>query len=122
LHPTNAITLNRKDLNMLYKTIVLELIQSQPELAESLRRSRTMLMALERHAQELAESHTLWTRRLSEAAQEGNPGQIASAALEIAVKELEHRLSSGWATRADAESPFSLEAVMAYLHAHTPPA
>ncbi len=105
---------------MLYKTIVLELLQQCPEIHERLRCRRMLQPALERHAQELKTSHEVWKDRLSQAKPGSNPSQIASEALEMALRELEGRLTSGLPPH-DSE-PLSLDAAMAFVRARTPPA
>ena len=47
---------------MLYKTIVLELIQEQPALHERLRTSRTLLPTMNSYASELKTSHEAWQK------------------------------------------------------------
>lgn len=79
---------------MHYKTIVLELIQQRSELHEQLRISRRLLPTLEAWGRELKTRHEAWRGRLWQATPGRNRGQIASEALELAVKELEDRLPS----------------------------
>ncbi len=79
---------------MKYKTIVLELLQERPEIHERLRRSRTLLSTLEEHARRLKTSHEAWKEQLSRSRPGSDPSQIASEALEIAVKEMEDSLGS----------------------------
>ncbi len=105
---------------MLYKTMVLELLQQRPEMQEQLRRTRSLLPTLEHYAKELKTSHEVWKELLSLAKPRSNPNQIASAALEIALKKLEDRLPP--VSPPDAASPLSLEAAMAFVRRHTPPA
>jgi hypothetical protein len=101
-----------------YKTIVLELLQQQPEIHERLRSSRTLLPTMERLAGELKARHEFWTGRLERA----NPGisenQIAGEALELALAELRGRLRPESSTAAT--EPLSLDAAMAFLRRHTP--
>jgi hypothetical protein len=105
---------------MLYKTIVLELIQEQSDLHERLRTSRTLLPTMNSYASELKNSHDGWKKRLIQAKPGCDPRQIASQALEIALEELKERLRS--ASEADETEPLSLDATMNYLLRHTPPA
>ena len=105
---------------MNYKTIVLGLLQDRPDLHERLRASRTLLATLERHAEELNASHEQWKRRLSQAQPGSDPSQVASEALEIALKELENRLPN---ESPQAETgPTSLDGAIAFIRRHTPPA
>lgn len=104
---------------MQYKTIVLELIQRQPELHERLRESRTLLATMDRLAFELKDRHDFWMEHLSRAKPDSDRSQLSSEALEIALKELEADLPS--VSRADEDGP-SLDGAMAYLRRHTPTA
>ncbi len=105
---------------MLYKTMVLELLHQRPEMQEQLRRTGSLLPTLEHYATELKTSHEVWKELLSLAQPRSNPSQIAGAALEIALKKLEDRLPP--VSPPDAASPLSLEAAMAFVRRHTPPA
>ena len=104
---------------MQYKTIVLELIQQQPELHESLRASRTLLATMDAYALALKSSHEEWMERLSQRMPGSDRSQHSSEALEISLKELEESLSSGSKTEEDGPS---LDGAMAYLKRHTPTA
>jgi hypothetical protein len=103
---------------MQYKTIVLELLQQQPELHEQLRASRTLLATMDQLAIELKASHEEWMQQLSQTRPGSDPIQISSEAAEIALQILEERLAS--ASEAETEGP-TLDAAMAYLRRHTPP-
>ena len=98
---------------MQYKTIVLELLQQQPQRYDQLRKDRKLLTTMESHARELKTSHEGWTRLLAPARPGSDPVQIASEALEIAVKELEDRLSAA-SSQNDSEALF-LDAAMLFL-------
>ena len=98
---------------MQYKTIVLELLQQQPQMYDQLREDRKLLMTMESHAKELKNSHEGWTRLLIPARPGSDPVQIASEALELAVKELEDRLPSE-SQRSENEALF-LDAAMLFL-------
>ena len=104
---------------MQYKTIVLELIQQQPELHEQFRASRTLLSTMDACALALKASHEEWMERLSHRRPGSDRRQLSSEALEIALKEVEEDLSS--ASKADEDGP-SLDGAMAYLKRHTPTA
>jgi hypothetical protein len=104
---------------MQYRTIVLELIQQQPELHEQLRASRSLLATMDRYALELKASHEAWMDRLSQTSSGKARSQLSSEALEMALKELEEDLSS--ASKADEDGP-TLDGAMAYLKRHTPTA
>jgi hypothetical protein len=68
---------------MLYKTIVLELLEAQPTLHKRLRLSRKLLTELERYANTLKTAHQQWTEA----------GLDSSGAMEKAVHEIEERIA-----------------------------
>jgi len=105
---------------MLYKTMVLGLLEERPQLHRQLRTQRILLATVEQHAQLLKARHETWKEQLAQAIKGSDPGQIAGEALEIALKELEDSLPS--ASPPDDSEPLSLDAAMAYLRRHTPPA
>jgi hypothetical protein len=105
---------------MMYKTMVLELLQQRTQLHAQLRKQRMLLTTLERLAGELKASHEAWKDRLSQARPGSDPSQIASEALEIALRELEDSLPPESPQNED--EPLSLDAAMAFLRRHTPPA
>jgi hypothetical protein len=102
---------------MQYKTIILELLQQRPEMHDQLRKDRKLLPTLELYARELKTSHEAWKEVLSQAKPGSDPSQIASEALEIALKELEDRLPSA-PPREDQEA-LSLDGAMAFIRRHT---
>ena len=107
---------------MRYKTIVHELLQDRyPALHERLRRERTLLMTLDQLAIELKDAHVACMRGLRRASPARNYDQIAIEALEQATEDLQRRLPSESPPDETAE-PLSLDAAMAYLRSHTPPA
>jgi hypothetical protein len=105
---------------MQYKTIALELLQQRPPLHEKLRQERMLLAAVNRYATELKARHEAWTEQLAKTRPGSDPSQLASEALELALKELEDSLPA--ASPADANGAPSLDAAMAYLRRHMPPA
>jgi hypothetical protein len=112
--------LTAKETAMLYKTMILGLLEQRPRLHNQLRQQRTLLATVEQHAKLLKARHEMWKEQLSQARPGSDPGQVASAALEIALKELEDSLPSD--SPPDESEPFSLDEAMAYLRRHTPPA
>jgi hypothetical protein len=98
---------------MRYKTIILELLQQRPEMHEELRKERKLLTTLEYYAKELKASHEAWKETLGQQRAGSEPSQIASEAMEMALKELEDRLPSGSET--GEEEALSLDQAMAYL-------
>ncbi len=105
---------------MPYKTITLRLIEQQPELYERLRASRTMLRAMDLLAIELKERHEALKEQLSRSQTGIHPSQVVSAALEMAVAELEEHLAS--ASRQSESETFSLDEAMTYISRRTPSA
>ena len=103
---------------MLYKTIILELLQQRTQLYEQLRSTRTLQSTLETCAQELTTRHEFWKDTLSQANPGRDPSQLASEALELALKEMEDRLSSG--SQRNESAALSLDEAMAYIRSHTP--
>lgn len=101
---------------MLYKTIILELIQNRPELYEQMRQQRMLMPTVNRLAGELKARHLAWKQEL-QSTRPGSDYQIASEALESAVKELEDRLSAA----SEEEARAFLDKAMATLRP-TPPA
>jgi len=90
-----------------------------PEIAEPLQHNRTMLSTLDFYSDLLKTRHKAWKEQLATARPESEEGQIANEALEIALKEMEDRLSLG--SPGDDDQPLSLDAAMAFLKRHTPP-
>jgi hypothetical protein len=105
---------------MLYKTMVLELLQNRPAVHEKLRRQRMLLKAMEFYAGELKDLHEAGKQHLAETMPGSDQSQIASQALELALKELEGILPSDSSTE-EADQP-SLDDFMTYLRDRTPPA
>lgn len=105
---------------MLYKTMVLELLQQRPQLHQRLRQEKMLLGTMEFYARELKALHEGWKHKLAETRPGSDPSQIASEALELALKELEGCLPSASSSE-EAERP-SLDDLMTFLRARTPPA
>ena len=104
---------------MHYKTIVLELLRERTELHEQLRKSDRLLPALETYAQELKNSHELWKETLFLMRPGSDPNQIASEAMEMALKELEEGLPP--ASQEENQEPLSLDAAIAFIRRPTSP-
>jgi hypothetical protein len=103
---------------MQYKTIVLELLQQQPEIHDQLRRQRKLLTTMEHYAKELQASHQAWTEFLFQLRPDSGKSQLRSEALEIALQELEERLPTG--SHPDNNELFSLDDAMALIRHPTP--
>ena len=100
---------------MHYKTIIHELLLQRPQMHEQLRKERKLLTTLETFARELKESHQAWKQVLAGANPRSDPSQIASEAMEIALKDLEDRLPP----ESPPDEAFSLDEAMAYLQRPT---
>lgn len=102
---------------MQYKTIVLELLQQRTELHEQLRQERKLLETVELMAVDLKANHEAIRDQL----QQANPNiareQTSSEAFEIALKELEDRLSP--VSPMDDPAGLSLDGAMAFLRNHS---
>jgi hypothetical protein len=98
---------------MQYKTIIHELLQQRPQMREQLRKSRKLLPTLELYAHELKTSHEAWQQMLSQMRPDSDRSQIASEAMEMALKEMEDRLPSE-SLRDGNEAQF-LDAAMLFL-------
>jgi hypothetical protein len=106
---------------MQYKTIVLEFLQEyHPLLHEQLRTSHQLLPTLNAYAQELKAKHNAWMEVLRPRRPHSDPSQIASEALELALEDLHQTLQHE--SSADASQPLSLDAAIAFIRRHTPPA
>ena len=102
---------------MQYKTMVLELLRERTELYEQLRLKRKVLPTLEILARELKVSHETWQQALAAAKPNSQPNQIASEALELALKELSDRLPP--ASPPHEAEPLSLDGAMAFIQSPT---
>lgn len=98
---------------MLYKTMILELLQQRPEIHDQLRKKRKLLMTMEHYAKELKTSHQAWIELLSQIRPGSDRSQLSSEALEIALKELEDRLPN--ASPPDASDRQFLDAAMLFI-------
>ena len=107
---------------MLYKTIVLELLQDQyPSLHEKLRQQRKLLQALDDYAAALKRHHETWMDRLSAKRPDSDSIQTASEALELALLDLRDDLPSE-SPPDGTDTPLSLNAAMAFVRRATPSA
>lgn len=98
---------------MLYKTIVLQLLEDRTELYEQLKSTRTVRSTMESLAMELRSLHLSWKETLTKARPDSDPSQINSEAMELALKNLEECLPSVSPPSADPE--LSIDAAMAYI-------
>lgn len=101
---------------MMYKTICLRLLEQRPEIYDPLRKLGVLLPTLNRLSGELKARHQAWIQELQET-RPGSDSQLTMEAMELAIQELEDRLSAGSEEQAQA----FLDEAMAYLRP-TPPA
>jgi len=101
---------------MRYKTMILGLLQQRPKMHERLRKERKLLPTMERYAKELRTSHQAWKELLSGLRPESEESQLASEALELALKELEERLPSA---SPENEQRLFLDAAMLFVRCPT---
>jgi len=102
---------------MQYKTIILQLLEQNPQLRDQLKKDRQMLPTMERYARELKTRHEAWKETLTQTMPGSDEIQIASAALEIALKEVEDRLPSG--SHPDDKELLTLDEAMAFIQGRT---
>ena len=105
---------------MHYKTIALELLKQRPKMHERLRKERKLMERMEFLAAELKMRHNVWKEKLARRKPGSDPSQIASEALELALKGLEDYLPPE--SPQDETESSSLDEAMAFLPRHTPPA
>ena len=102
---------------MYYKTMVLELLKQHPQIHKRLRSQRMLLPTLDRYASQLRTHHEAWMHRLSQAKPGSYQSQIASEALEIALKELEDSLPA--TSSPNQSKPLTLKAAMTFIRGRT---
>jgi hypothetical protein len=73
---------------VMYKTIVLDLLQDRPQMHEQLRQKRMLLQTVERYAEQLKKKHEGWKEVISKTRPGSDPNRIASEALELAMEDL----------------------------------
>lgn len=98
---------------MLYKTMILELLQQQPEIHDQLRKQRKLLTTMEQYATELKSRHQAWMEFLSQQRPGSNKTLLSSEALEFALQEMEDRLHS--ASQPGESSSQFLDAAMLFI-------
>ena len=103
---------------MHYKTILMGLLEQYPELQNELRAKRLLLTSLNSYARELRTSHKAWKECLHRIWPDKSESAIASDALEIALREMEHSLLTK--TQPEDCSQLSLKDAMAFIRGHGP--
>lgn len=104
----------------LYKTIVMEILQDRPNLHEQLRVRGTLLQSMEQLALALKACHQGWMIQLAETRPGGDPSQLSSEALELALQELQESLPPPSPPSGEEMEPLSLDAAMTFLQRHMP--
>jgi hypothetical protein len=107
---------------MPYQTLVLALLEQRPTLYHALRTRRTLLPTLRTYAQALKACHQHWIQTLAQTRPASDPVQRQSEALEHALADLQAALPPVSPEHAPLSEPFALDAAMAFLRRHTPPA
>ncbi len=102
---------------MQYKTIVLQLLKDNSQIYDQLLRQKQVSAVMEHYAQELRTLHLAWKETLTQAIPNSDSSQIASEAMERALKDLQDHLPLG--TPLDDQEPLSLDQAMAFIRRHT---
>ena len=77
---------------MLYKTVVLDLIQQDRRFYRNLKRTRRLMATIDCLSQELRQSHLAWKAELQDLKPQAIPNLISSEAFEHALQEIQNRL------------------------------
>lgn len=102
---------------MPYKTIILELLQANTKLHETLRCGRMLLPVTESLAIALKARHEVLKEQLATTQTGIESSQASSAAMEIAVTEMENRLQAAFPP--DGQVELSLDDAMAFVRSLT---
>ncbi len=112
-------TVTKGNATMHYKTMVLEMIQSEyPALHDRLRASRSLLSAVEDYAIALRTAHRAWEQEYRQANPGYDPARLSSMALEPATEQLREALRSASTPSEDDGEGAGLEEAMAFLLRH----
>lgn len=98
---------------MPYKTIILELLQQNTTLYQRLRQCRSLLSVVDSCALALKTRHQALKAEIATTRPEMGASQIAAAAMEIAVHEIESRLKTAFPV--DEREALSLDEVIAFI-------
>lgn len=104
---------------MQYKTIILEMLEDRADLYERLRKEGTLLATMERLSGDLKAAHGRFEDDLRQRSPFSSDAQVSSAAMELAVSEMETILDS--MEPPNDTSAFDLDDAMAFLRKHAPP-
>jgi hypothetical protein len=105
---------------MLYKTIMLQLLEQHTKRYEQLRSQRNLLTALDQYASQLRSRHLAWKEHLAQTKPDSDESQLASEALELALHDMQTLLLCE--SEPDESEVFSLDEAMAFLNPPSPPA
>jgi hypothetical protein len=105
-------------MSMHYKTILMGLLERYPEIQNELRAKRLLLKTLNTYARELRNSHRAWKVCLSRIWPDKSESEIASEALELALREMERSFLAK--TQPGESGPLSLEDAMAFIRGCNP--
>ena len=104
---------------MQYKTIVMELLEQNPELYNQLMQNRRLLETIDAMALELKLRHEQTIAELSEQQPDVTYSVICSQATEIVIAELQQRLAP--TSDHETDEMMSLDQIMASVMLHSPP-
>jgi hypothetical protein len=99
---------------MPYKTITLGLMQE--------RNLPATIPLLDRYSGTLRDSHEAWKALLARRRPGGDPSQLSSEAMELALEELEHQLRTEMPQSDQADGPLNLDDAMSFIRRRTPTA
>lgn len=99
---------------MLYKTILLELLEQHPNYLEQLRQTRQTMTWLVETAFELQARHAEWNRVFFKQNPGSIPGQFSREALEMAIREVS--LSFPHESAAEELGDFPIEEAIRWIH------
>ena len=109
---------HRKETPMQYKTIVMELLEQNPELHNHLKQNRKLLETIDTMALELKLRREQTIAELAEQQPDVEYSVICSQATEIAIAELQQRLAP--TSDHETDEAMSLEQIMASVMQHSP--
>lgn len=102
----------------MYMTIVLELLEQRPGISDPLRKQGKLPATVERLAWQLRTSHQDWKETLQRSKPNSDPSQIASEAMELAVRQMEDHLLLAFPP--DDQKERSPDEAIVSIRAHTP--
>ena len=116
--PRNMQPTHQKETPMQYKTIVMELLEQNPELHNHLKQNRKLLETIDAMALELKWNHEQMIAELAEQQPDVAYSVTCSQATEIAIAELQQRLAP--TSDHETDEAMSLEQIMASVTQHSP--